>query len=117
MLKISASIAGLAILVVIGWELPTYTRFRSHSAESACINNLRQFDGAKLQWAFEHNKTNEAPSWEDIRSYVKLTASGEFPKCPQGGKYTLGRLDERPHCTVMRHNFDFGLVEVTDKSG
>jgi len=61
-----------------------------------CINNLRQIDGAKQQWTLENHKTtNDAPVWEDVRPYLRIEIS-----CPQGGTYTLGRVDEPPRCSI-----------------
>jgi hypothetical protein len=45
----------------------------------ACINRLRQIDGAKQQWAFEHrlNWTNDVSiTWQDIEPYIKHGPSG-----------------------------------------
>src|SRR5262245_3036332 len=40
------------------------------SAANACVNNLRQYDGAMQQWALEYKKaTNDIPTWDDIRPY------------------------------------------------
>ncbi len=37
------------------------------SAANSCINNLRQLDAAKQQWALEHGAgTNAVPAWNDI---------------------------------------------------
>jgi len=104
---------GVGVTKGIAW----FIWARTASASNACINNLRQFDGAVQQWALEHHKTaNDVPSWDDIRPYVKLT-SGELPPCSRGGTYVLGRADEIPRCTVMEHNFGFGSVTVLDQSG
>jgi hypothetical protein len=81
--------------------LPDYFRDRGQSAASSCINTLRQLDGAKQQWQLEHNKTtNDIPSLDDMKVYVKLTSSNEIPACPQGGIYVLGRLGEPPRCSI-----------------
>ena len=71
---------------------------------NACINNLRQIDAAKQQWALEKNKTAEAvPTEQDIAPYFKLDASGNLPKCPSGGTYTLNAVGELPSCSVQGH--------------
>ena len=63
---------------------------------NACINNLRQIDGAKQQWGLEHHKTtNDVPNWDDVRPYL----SREWPN-RERGHYVLGRLDEPPKCSV-----------------
>lgn len=71
---------------------------------NACINNLRQLDAAKNQFALEKGKTNGAPVTEaDLKPYVKLDANGNLPKCPAGGKYTIGKVGESPTCSVAGH--------------
>jgi hypothetical protein len=116
-INVILSIVAVAVLVATALAASWLIYMRGASASSSCINYLRQFDGAKQQWGLEHNKTtNDVPSWDDIRIYIKLTSSGELPKCPRGGTYTLGRIDESPRCTVMEHNMDFGSVEVYDES-
>jgi hypothetical protein len=77
---------------------------------NACINNLRQIDAAKNEWALEHNaKSNDIITINDIRpyierernnSFIKLDAKGNLPKCPSGGIYTIGKIDEPPTCSL-----------------
>ena len=87
-------------------------------AANACINNLRQLDGAKQQWGLEYKKsTNDIPTWDDIRPYIRQTPSGQMPPCTSTGTYTLGRLDEPPRCSVMEHNMGFGSVTIVDQAG
>lgn len=69
----------------------------------SCINNLRQIDGAKQQWALEHGmKVGDNVNWEDITPYLRLKNSPR-PWCPHGGVYTLGTLAENPRCSVKGH--------------
>jgi len=70
----------------------------------ACINNLRQIDGAKNEFALEKGKKNGDPVTEaDIKPYLKLDANGNIPKCPGGGKYTIGKVGESPTCSIAGH--------------
>jgi chromosome segregation ATPase len=67
---------------------------------NACINNLRQLDGAKQQWALENRKTAEAtPSVQEVTAYLK----DGFPKCPAGGVYTLNAVQAHPSCSAQGH--------------
>jgi hypothetical protein len=98
------------ILVTFGWivpvlvaliALPAFVRARTTSATNACVNNLRQIDAAKQQWALENDATtNNPPTWNDIRPYLGRGLEGEVPRCPQGGTYIIGRLDEKPRCSI-----------------
>jgi len=69
-------------------------------SRSSCINNLRQIEGAKEQWALEQHKlTNDTPTWEDVLAYLR-----SHPECPDGGTYRIGRVDEPPSCSIPRHD-------------
>jgi hypothetical protein len=68
---------------------------------NTCINNLRQIDGAKNEWALEKRKQNGTAVTEaDITPYIK---GGVLPKCPGGGKYTIGKVGELPTCSIAGH--------------
>ena len=92
------------IPLMMAIAIPNFVKARDVSMQNACINNLRQIDGAKNEWALENNKTNGTPVTEaDIKPYLKLGADGNFPKCPAGGTYTIGRVGEVPTCSVPEH--------------
>jgi len=75
-------------------------------SQNACINNLRQIDGAKQEWALENGKTNGVIcTVEDIKPYIKLNAKGDIPGCPQGGIYTIGKVGEPPTCSLATNGF------------
>ena len=68
---------------------------------NTCINNLRQIDAAKQQWALENNKTADSvPSLQDIVPYLP---GGIFPACPAGGLYSINAVGEPPTCSVPGH--------------
>lgn len=68
---------------------------------NACINNLRQIDAAKQQWALEHNKTGDAvPTATDVTPYFKDQV---IPACPATGQYALNAVGGAPACTVPGH--------------
>ncbi len=67
---------------------------------NACINNLREIDAAKQQWALEKNKTQDAiPTAQDLLPYFK---DGTFPVCPSGGTYAINAVGELPTCSDSR---------------
>jgi len=73
----------------------------AQSMMNGCINNLRQLDAAKNQWALEKGKTSDAiPKAEDITPYLKDSV---IPTCPAGGTYTLNALSISPTCSVEGH--------------
>jgi septal ring factor EnvC (AmiA/AmiB activator) len=68
---------------------------------NACINNLRQIDAAKQQWALENDKpANTIPTAQDILPYLQ---GGIFPVCPSGGAYTINAVAAPPTCSVPGH--------------
>lgn len=69
--------------------------------QNACINNLRQLDGAKQQWALENGKTADAvPTAQDLAPYLK---DNKMPVCPAGGTYTLNAVNQPPACSIPGH--------------
>jgi len=105
-------ILALVALVVI----PNFIRARTTSASNACVNNLRQIDAAKQQWALEHNKTNltDVITWDDVKPYLGRGATGslEFIYCPADvtkectNSYALGNVQTKPKCKI-RPALDF----------
>jgi Skp family chaperone for outer membrane proteins len=68
---------------------------------NTCINNLRQIDTAKQQWALENDKTADAiPPAQDLLPYFM---GGVFPVCPSGGTYTINAVGVPPTCSVSGH--------------
>lgn len=68
---------------------------------NACINNLRQIDGAKQQWALENNKNTDAvPTAQDLLPFFR---DNLFPICPSGGVYLINAVGLPPTCSVPGH--------------
>jgi hypothetical protein len=96
-----ALLAIIAAIALIAWiVISNFIKARSTSAVNACINNLRQIDGAKQQWALENGKTNGIVTWSAIKPYMGRGSEGSIPKCPQGGTYTIGKVEEKPTCSL-----------------
>jgi len=69
---------------------------------NACINNLRQIDAAKQQWALENDRpANAVPTAADLLPYFR---DGLFPACPVGGVYSLNAVGLPPTCSVPGHS-------------
>jgi len=94
-------VACLFIGFIVAIVIPTFMRARLTRSENACINNLRLIDGAKQQWALEYRKLNsDIPTFNDLRPYVGSGAASELPRCPLGGTYIIGCIDEDPKCSI-----------------
>jgi len=92
-------IAFLGMLAAIA--IPNFVKAREVAQQNACINNLRQIDAAKHQWALEKNRADtDTPTEADLTPYFK---SHQFPACPAGGTYTIGAVNTLPSCSVTNH--------------
>jgi len=73
---------------------------RTQAQLNACINNLRQIDGAIQQWALENRQPATARvTPADVVRYL----GGVMPVCPAGGVYTLTTVIIPPTCSVPGH--------------
>lgn len=95
----------IALIPVIGLlaaiAIPNFVKARETAFQKACINNLRQVDGAKQQWALENAKQAEAvPVSTDLQPFLR---DGLLPTCPQGGTYELRAVGEEPVCSMPGH--------------
>ena len=90
---------GALVLLAVGAALLTLNwRGAFLSAAQPCVNNLRQLESAKAQWALENHKDGDAsavPTWQTVQPYL----NGRLI-CPDGGTYALGRVGERPKCSL-----------------
>ncbi|MHB8519399.1 MAG: competence type IV pilus major pilin ComGC [Limisphaerales bacterium] len=96
LVEIMIVVAIIGLLAAIA--IPNFVRARQTAQKNACINNLRQIDGAKEQWALENKATTGAtPGTTDVQVYLK---GNNFPSCPGGGNYTLGDMSTSPTCDL-----------------
>ncbi|HUA36802.1 MAG TPA: hypothetical protein VMA35_00215, partial [Candidatus Sulfopaludibacter sp.] len=95
------AIIGLLAAIAI----PNFLRARSTSQQNACINNLRQVDGAIQEWALEkgHGPT-DAVAGTDIQPYMGRGTAGTLPWCPLdstktfAASYTIVNPSTPPVC-------------------
>ena len=98
LVEIMIVVAIIGLLAAIA--IPNFVRARTTSQMNACINNLRQIDGAVQQWALEQKKDVGATAVEtDITPYLHNSVV-----CPAGGvafadSYNIGAtVAARPTC-------------------
>lgn len=92
------------LFVVYQMAFPKFGGPRTKSPVNACINNLRQIEGAKQQWAMEKNKlSNAVPIASDLTPYLGREKAHYMPICPSGGKYTFNPLWQPPTCSITNH--------------
>jgi hypothetical protein len=91
--------AFLVGLLALGARWFVYAR--TETASNACVNNLRNIAAAKRQWGLEQHKASSIlPTWSDILPYIGAGPTGQMPRCPDGGVYTIGRIGENPTCSI-----------------
>lgn len=100
LVEIMIVVAIIGLLAAIA--IPNFVSARARAQASACINNLRQIDGAANQFALERGKkTGDTINFPtDLTPYIKLNASGSIPPCPAGGNYTDEKVGNLPQCSL-----------------
>ena len=98
LVEIMIVVAIIGLLAAIA--IPSFIQARTTSQTNACINNLRQIDSAKEQWALEAGATDGDPLGAGWTIYIKGNA---VPNCPASGAYTPGAVGTDPVCSVGTH--------------
>jgi prepilin-type N-terminal cleavage/methylation domain-containing protein len=105
LVEIMIVVAIIGLLAAIA--IPNFVKARTTAQKNACINNLRQIDGAKQQWALENGKTGAATvGVASITPYLGRGANGSVATmdCPlvrppsSLSGYTIGDLNTAPVC-------------------
>ena len=106
LVEIMIVVAIIGLLAAIA--IPNFVRARTQSQKNACINNLRQIDGAVQQWALENKAAaSAAPVFTDISTYLKNAVT-----CPAAGasatfttSYNMpASVTNRPTCKIDATN-------------
>ena len=83
LVEIMIVVAIIGLLAAIA--IPNFLRARSTSQQNACINNLRQIDGAIQQWALETGaKPTDAVTGGNIQPYMGRGTAGAVALVPVG---------------------------------
>ena len=110
LVEIMIVVAIIGLLAAIA--IPNFVKARQTSQTNACINNLRQIDAAKQQWALEKGASGGlTPNSTDILVYVGKGSLGGSDVCcpvnqpqhqPMGGYGDPTMIDvvtNVPHCS------------------
>src|SRR5437016_10943155 len=94
---VATGIEAATLHVALPIAIPNFVKARTTSQANACINNLRQMDGAVQQYALE-NKLASTSSYtlSNLKPYIKLDSTGNIPGCPASGTYSAGSTVTNP---------------------
>lgn len=99
LVEIMIVVAIIGLLAAIA--IPSFVKARATSQQNACINNLRQVDSAKEQWALAEKKTDgDTITTTQVNEYIKGTT---IPTCPADGTYGYNAVGTDPSCTISGH--------------
>jgi prepilin-type N-terminal cleavage/methylation domain-containing protein len=96
LVEIMIVVAIIGLLAAIA--IPNFIKARATSQQNACINNLRQIDGAINEWALESGQSTTATigGVATISAYIKLNSASSVPGCPARGTYTTATVGDIP---------------------
>ena len=99
LVEIMIVVAIIGLLAAIA--IPNFIKARATSQQNACINNLRQIDGAISEWALENGQSNGAnvANTMVVSAYIKLNANSAVPGCPASGTYNTASVGTIPQVT------------------
>jgi prepilin-type N-terminal cleavage/methylation domain-containing protein len=105
LVEIMIVVAIIGLLAAIA--IPNFVKARTTAQKNACINNLRQIDGAKESWALENKKTQTDTPTLDGNTDTGLIGTDKYikvtPVCPANGTYTVGDMSNKPKCSNTDH--------------
>jgi prepilin-type N-terminal cleavage/methylation domain-containing protein len=97
LVEIMIVVAIIGLLAAIA--IPSFMKARTTSQKNACINNLRQIEAAKEQWALETRQAQGASVvTTEVDTYMKSA-----PTCPAGGTYDYKIIGTNAACAVTGH--------------
>ena len=81
----------MIVVAIIGMlasiAIPNFVKARTTAQKNACINNLRQIDGAIQQYALENRKAEADPvTIDNVVPYLRAQVG-----CPAGGGKTMAQ--------------------------
>ena len=95
----------MIVVAIIGMlaamAIPSFMKARATSQKNGCIENIRQMEGAKEQWAMSAGRSQgDTVVTTDVMAFLK---GGVVPSCPGGGTYTLNVIGTDAACTISGH--------------
>ena len=97
LVEIMIVVAIIGLLAAIA--IPSFMKARTQSQANACINNLRQVEAGKEQWALATKQlANATAVTSEVMAYIKNPTS--VTNCPGGGTVAFRVIGTNATCTV-----------------
>ncbi|MDD5422643.1 MAG: hypothetical protein PHT32_04375 [Candidatus Omnitrophica bacterium] len=94
----------LVIAIILAIVVPNYLKTGRAAAKNACINNLKQIDGAIEQWALDNTiQSGTQPSIEQ-EEVIYVYIDGGKPACPSKGVYTIYPVGDKPQVRCSKES-------------
>jgi hypothetical protein len=88
----------VALAIFAGFAIANIRRSRVESQQRQCLLQLGALEGAKEQFALDHDGTAPESFAVLIPQYLPA-----MPRCPAGGDYALGDLQTLASCSRPGH--------------
>lgn len=104
LVEIMIVVAIIGLLAAIA--IPSFLKARESARRTACINNLRNIDAAKDQYALEFGGTETwTPSYSNCAIYIKDTNKCFCPAAMDTARsfepsYSISMLQSNPTCKI-----------------
>ncbi len=96
LVEIMIVVAIIGLLAAIA--VPSFMKARTTSQQNACINNLRQIESGKEQWAMAAMQdTGDTVCTTAVDDYIKGNTT---PTCPAGGTYSYNSIGTVSSCSI-----------------
>jgi prepilin-type N-terminal cleavage/methylation domain-containing protein len=109
LIEIMIVVAIIGLLAAIA--IPNFVHARTTAQQNACINNLRQIDGAKQEFALEYKMAGTGtPTSANLQPYLGRGSGGSLPLCPLDSgssfttSYNVNSLQVAPTCKISSTN-------------
>ena len=98
-------LVGIFVLywIAAGILIPTVSGSKEEAIAVVCSSNLDSIAVAKENWAYQTNGYDKTSplTWNDL---IKGGHIKDIPKCPKGGKYSIGLYLDAPTCSIGNNN-------------
>ena len=97
LVEIMIVVAIIGLLAAIA--IPSFMKARTTSQANACINNLRQIEAGKEQWALATKQLpNVVADTTAVMAYIKNPTA--VTNCPGGGTISFGNVGTNATCSL-----------------